>query len=214
MRPIESSLADIGVQGKDFDEVILTHAHYDHIGGIKAFPNARFCIQQRELFEWLKVLALPKEYDYLLAAIDPADIRNLVDLLLQKRLTLVEGEVADYLPGISLFPVFDSHTYGLQLVRIRDGSDDWVFTSDACLSFENLGQEGDFGPYFPVGFAVGNLTLMMKALDRIRVLSRNRLDRILMTHEGEMWNRFPSKVTSGGMHVAEICLASGKHSKL
>lgn len=219
MKSVDLALSELGFRGADFDTAILTHAHYDHIGGIKAFPNARFIMQERELLEWTKVLALPQEYDFLSAAIDPGDIRNLVDLMAQKRLILVDGTVEDILPGISLHPVFDSHTYGLQLVRIRNhnaegDNDDWIFTSDACYSFENLSKDGHFDAYYPVGFGVGSLTSMMKALDTIRVLSHNRLDRLIIPHEAEMWRRFPVKKTANGMYVAELCLAMGEASRI
>jgi glyoxylase-like metal-dependent hydrolase (beta-lactamase superfamily II) len=42
IRSINEALTDIGFKGTDFDTVFLTHAHYDHMGGLKAFPNAHF----------------------------------------------------------------------------------------------------------------------------------------------------------------------------
>jgi glyoxylase-like metal-dependent hydrolase (beta-lactamase superfamily II) len=211
VKSIDTALKEIGVDGAEVDTVILTHAHYDHMGGIKAFPNAHFFIQERELLEWIKVLALPRQYDFLSAAIDPNDIRNAIDLMAQKRLTLISGAVENLLPGISLVPAFDSHTYGLQLVVINNHDDQgeldpWVFTSDACYSFENFG--GEDGTYFPVGFGVGNLTEMVKALDAIRRLSRNRLDRLIIPHDQDMWKIYPSRPTSDGMHVAEVYLSN------
>ncbi|HEY9594412.1 MAG TPA: MBL fold metallo-hydrolase, partial [Spirochaetia bacterium] len=38
VKPIETALQEIGIRGEDVDTVIITHAHYDHMGGIKAFP--------------------------------------------------------------------------------------------------------------------------------------------------------------------------------
>jgi len=216
IKSIDTALAEIGIKGSEVDTVIITHAHYDHLGGTRAFPKAHFYMQERELTEWIKVMALPRQYAFLSAALDPADIKNVVELMAQGRLTLVDGQVSNLLPGISLEPVFDSHTYGMQLVTIdnrdKNGNNNpWVFTSDACYSFDNFGANPETGPYFPVGFGVGNLTEMVKALVRIYELAEHRLDRLIITHEERMWTNFPSKQTSEGMHVAEVQL-SGKES--
>jgi len=217
VKPVDIALEEIGIRGEDVDTVILTHAHYDHMGGIKAFPNARFYMQRRELLDWINVLALPRQFESLSIAVDPNDIKRAIDLIAQKRLTLLDGAAPDVLPGISLVPVFDSHTYGLQLVAIDDGeggTDPWVFTSDACYSFENFGSKGDFDVYSPVGFGVGSLTEMVKALETIRALSGNRLDRMIIPHDSGMWASFPTAGTSGGMHVAEIRLEEGERSRV
>ena len=187
VKAVPLALREIGVAGEEVDTVILTHAHYDHMGGIKAFPNAHFYMQQKELLDWIKVLALPAQFDFLSAAIDPGDIKNVIDLITRKRLTLIEGPAEHLLPGISLFPVFDSHTYGLQLVTIDDTDSQgrpspWVFTSDASYSFENFGPEGTFDLYSPVGYGVGSVTEMVNSLETIRRLSHNRLDRLIIHH--------------------------------
>jgi glyoxylase-like metal-dependent hydrolase (beta-lactamase superfamily II) len=222
IRPIEEVLAGIGLRGADFDTVILTHAHFDHMGGLRVFPNAHVYLQKRELFTWLDVMARPKAFAQLLAALDPADIRRVLDLMNEGRLTLLDGDAENILPGISTYLVPDSHTYGSQLVAIQkspaDPADRWIFTGDVCYSTGNFGeknQDGAYeGPFIPVGFAVGSITGMVEALCRIKELAQGRLDRLIICHDAAMWKNFPSKQQNNGMLVAEIQLAEGEKSRL
>ncbi len=218
IRPIRNALADIGVRGEEVDTVILTHAHYDHLGGSAVFPNAHFYLQKKELLDWMEVLARPKEYAFLTAALDPNDIRNAIDLANAGRLTLLDGPAENILPGISCVPVFDSHTYGHQVVTIAkaggESGERWVFTGDACYSYENYGGVDGRGPYLPVGFGVGSITGMVDALATIRELAGGDLRRLIITHDGDMWGAHPSAATSDGMHIAEVQLAAGEKSRL
>ncbi len=56
-RTIFDKMAALGIAPADVDEVLLTHMHGDHIGGMlregaKAFPNAAVSLAQREFDHW------------------------------------------------------------------------------------------------------------------------------------------------------------------
>ncbi len=217
MVPIEKSLDAIGIKGEDVDTVILTHAHYDHAGGIKAFPNAKFYMQETEFVEWMKVLAKPHEYSFLTSAIDPNDIHNMIDLMSENRMEFVNGEIRDFLPGVDLIPIYNSHTYGMQVVTIHVGGDQpdkYVFTSDACYSYDNFGERDNNGIYRPVGFGVGSLTEMVRALDVVMQEANRDKKKMIITHEPAMWDIYPSKVFDSDLHVAEVHLAKGEKSRV
>jgi glyoxylase-like metal-dependent hydrolase (beta-lactamase superfamily II) len=48
VRTIESQLEDIGLMPADVGVVILSHAHFDHVGNAGLFPHAAWYIQRRE----------------------------------------------------------------------------------------------------------------------------------------------------------------------
>ncbi len=52
-QPPEVLLPLLGVRPEDIDTVLLTHAHFDHMDNLPAFPNATFIIQRREIEETL-----------------------------------------------------------------------------------------------------------------------------------------------------------------
>ena len=108
-------LAECGVTPADITDVFLTHAHFDHMGNIEAFPNARFFIQERELSKWVWTMTLDRRFRWLMLGIDPADILRVVDLAKQGRLVAVDGARENVLPGIDLHPAFDSHTWGIHV---------------------------------------------------------------------------------------------------
>ena len=47
----------VGVDPGQVDTILLTHAHYDHLGTLDEFPNAVAWLQERELFGWIRALA-------------------------------------------------------------------------------------------------------------------------------------------------------------
>lgn len=51
------ALKQVGIKPQDVSHLILTHAHFDHIGYVDAFPNAKVFVHRKEL-AW--VIALPK----------------------------------------------------------------------------------------------------------------------------------------------------------
>ena len=68
-------LAELGVAPDDVTHILLSHAHFDHMGSIGEFRRAKLFIQKRELLSWHEALALPPRFGYLTAIINPDDLR-------------------------------------------------------------------------------------------------------------------------------------------
>ena len=55
-------LARVGTRPEDVDAVLVTHAHFDHLGNVAAFPNATVYIQRREVEKWGWAVSLPRPW--------------------------------------------------------------------------------------------------------------------------------------------------------
>lgn len=117
---LANSLSGLGLSPADITDVILTHLHFDHVGGATfreksgdvkpTFPNAAYYIQKKQ-YEWA---IHPSDKDQ-------ASYKNekYVPLFEQGRLKLLEGETELY-PGIFI-RLTDGHTIAHQTVLVTDG---------------------------------------------------------------------------------------------
>lgn len=116
---IDGGLAEWGIQPEDVTDVILTHLHFDHVGGavvvkdnerFPRFPNAWYHVQ-KEHFDWA---VQPSEKDR--ASFLPDMFLPLVDA---GRLSFTEGH-SEVFPMISVDRLY-GHTSAMQSVTISDG---------------------------------------------------------------------------------------------
>ncbi len=216
--PPEKVLANIGLKPEDIDTVIFTHAHYDHMDNMDAFPNAHFYLQKKELLGWIDAMSLGKKYSSLQMALNPDDIVNAVKMLAEGRMTLIDGECTNFMPGIQLYPAYDGHTYASQMIVVENeekgGPDRWIMVGDLVYVDENLKGINNDGIFVPVGLGVGSPFNMMKTYDEILKRANGNLEKIVIGHESNNWGKYQSWTTKENLHVAELCLAPGEKSYL
>ena len=78
-------LARAGARPEDVDAVLVTHAHFDHLGNVAAFPNATVYIQRREVEKWSWAVSLPPAMDWLKQGVSLEDLAGLLRLAGQGR---------------------------------------------------------------------------------------------------------------------------------
>jgi glyoxylase-like metal-dependent hydrolase (beta-lactamase superfamily II) len=136
-RPIRldprTALAPFGLTPDDITDVIVTHLHYDHAGGLHLFPNARLHLQTAEMAYATgpcmchDTLRMPYTADHMCEA---------VKRLYAGKLTFYDGD-AQVADGVSVHCI-GGHSRGLQAVRVHTQSGWMVLASDAAHFYENL----------------------------------------------------------------------------
>ncbi len=218
--PAREVLAECGVTPEDVTTVLITHAHFDHMGGLDLFPNAKFYLQKRELDKWVWALTLGPEFRFLVGAADPADIMKAVRLAREGRMICVDGDVEDVLPGIDLHLAADTHTYGSMYVTVRnDGArasqDSWILAGDLVYTYDNFtGLEKNDTYLVPIGLAVGSQSNALFAMADMLKAVGGENKRVIPVHEDRLKEMFPSRRTPAGLHVVELTLAKGETSRV
>jgi glyoxylase-like metal-dependent hydrolase (beta-lactamase superfamily II) len=128
------AIARAGLQPEDVTDLIITHAHWDHAGGVELFPKARTWIQKDEL-EYYAGSAWQSNRTH--GGIDREDVLALVKLNMDGRVGLVNGDAQEILPGISCY-TGGKHTYASQFVSVNTASGTVVLASDNMYLYENL----------------------------------------------------------------------------
>ena len=114
------ALEQVDLKPEDIDTVILTHAHIDHIGGVELFKNARIYIQQDEFEAWERMVAQPEYAQATLPACMPSDYPAMRAMVNEGLITLLNGDVINFLPDIDIHVLRDCHSVAEQVVIVKN----------------------------------------------------------------------------------------------
>jgi glyoxylase-like metal-dependent hydrolase (beta-lactamase superfamily II) len=155
LRTAADALALIGIDAASVGDVVITHLHYDHVGGFGQFPAARFHVQDREIAfatgRHMTAHANRRAYT-------PQHVADVVLAVHADRVVFHDGD-AELAPGLTVHHV-GGHTDGMQVVRVRTDSGWLVLASDAAHYYENLDARRPFSIVF-------DLEAMLAGFDRV-----------------------------------------------
>ncbi len=199
-------LAKVGLAPEDIDAVILTHCHFDHMGGLKLFPNAHFYIQKDEILKSLAALSLPAKFNRAKNAFLPCDLKTACDFICDGRMTLVDGD-RELFDGIRVIACPMGHSYCGEIILVQTEENgkavEKVLSGDVAYVQENvLGVNRD-GVYVPFT-AVGSPLTVIEQIDKAYALAGHEIKDLIFNHEVRNYETYPSVKYDDGLHVATV----------
>ena len=155
------ALQSAGLTPDAITHVVLTHAHYDHIGGLPAFTGTGTeVVMTRDEYDfWTGPMGRRGQFAHNTEA---SELDHLRELRAAGRLTLT-GRAKMIAPGIELIQV-GGHTPGQAIVTVATAGGPVILASDAVHYYEELERDRPFS-------IVASLADMYAAFDQIRELA-------------------------------------------
>ncbi|MEM1374101.1 MAG: N-acyl homoserine lactonase family protein [Pseudomonadota bacterium] len=188
-RPIaqdpREALKPLGIEAESVDDVIVTHLHYDHAGGLHLFPKAKLHLQTAEMaFATGPCMC----HGTLRAPFTANHVCEAVKRLYGGKVIFYDGdgEVAE---GVTVHRI-GGHSRGLQAVRVLTEAGWLCLASDAAHYYENAFARKPF----PI---VVDVESMLSGFDRLHQLA-SRPGLIVPGHDPQVRVLFPE--VAPGIH--------------
>ena len=180
-RPDEA-VRSAGVKPEEITDIVISHAHWDHMGGIDLFPKAVVWIQKEE-FRYYTGEAWQAGGQH--GGIDPEDVQALMKLNTEGRVQVVDGDNVEIFPGIRAY-TGARHTYASQYIRVQ-GTPTFVLASDNCYLYRNLAEHRASATFSDTDHAdnVENQARMMELA--------GSAERVIPGHDALQFQKFPTQ---------------------
>ena len=182
------AVAAAGVKPEEITDIIITHAHWDHVDGADLFPKATVWIQRDE-YAYYTGEAWHARNTH--GGVDADDMLALLKINTEGRLRFVNGDDQEPIPGIRCY-TGGKHTWQSQYVGVQTAGGTAVFTSDNVYLYENLEKRV---PIAQTLDAASNL----KAQDRVRAMASSP-QLIVPGHDPAVFERY-ERVADGVVRI-------------
>jgi glyoxylase-like metal-dependent hydrolase (beta-lactamase superfamily II) len=171
-----------GIAPEDVTDIVISHAHWDHMGGIDLFPKATLWIQKQE-YAYYTGDAWQQGGRH--GGIDPDDVKVLLQRNIEGRVRLVDGDGVEILPGIRAY-TGARHTFASQYIRV-DGDPPFVLASDNCYLYRNLAEHKASATFSEADWPA-NIDNQARMIELA-----GSADRVVPGHDPREFEKFPTR---------------------
>lgn len=187
--PMEA-VAELGVDAEEVSRIVVSHFHFDHIGNLSKFPNARLSVQRREFDFWTgphggKPAAA--------ASIEQSEVQYIADTAADGRVDWLDGD-GEVARGITARLV-GGHCPGQQIVVV-DGVRPVVIASDALHFYEEMERSMPFEVFTDLAGMYDTYDELQRLKDRDAI--------IVAGHDPLVMERFPASLPGNSSLAARI----------
>jgi glyoxylase-like metal-dependent hydrolase (beta-lactamase superfamily II) len=176
---------------------------FDHMRSIAEIPHAHIYIQKSELLSWYEAFALPKRFSHLTAIVDPDNMRTALDASIAHRVTLIDGDKNNVLPGVHV-RLGSGHTIGQQFVIVETVVGRRVISGDCVYSRRQFTGHNNDGIYVPLNNAIGSVWEQLKTIDKMHDELEGDLSRLVVLHDIERWKSLPVVKELEGFRIVKV----------
>ena len=172
------ALLNAGIDPAKVPDVVLSHMHWDHAGGMEYFTSAQFHLQEEEMAFCTGACMC---HPHLRRPFDVEDVVSAVRALYADRLRFHKG-TTEIAPGVTLH-LIGGHSGGIMCVRVPTARGWVVLAGDTTHLWANIRGRNPF----PV---VVDVARMLRGYDILESLADGP-DHIIPGHDPLILKRFP-----------------------
>ena len=172
-------LKELGVDPSNVEDVIVSHAHWDHVGELAAFPKARFYMNDLEMES---ITGEDMTFAVMREAYHAEEAQQLVGLAYEDRLTFLRGD-GQFADGIE-YTLIGGHSAGQIALTVQTDRGPVVLATDAIHLWEEVEKERAF-------LIFHDLRQMLKGYRKMNQMVAGDLTRLLPGHDPLIKDRYP-----------------------